>query len=343
MRSTRTQAPPLLISSDSHVSEPHDLWETRLPKALRDKAPRFRPREEFRPFDHPGAFDPSQRLVEMTTDGVSGEVLYPTLGLTLFKMEDAPLQEACFHAYNEWLKEYCEASTGPVYGIGMVPAYNIDRAIEELEWCHKAGMPGIMLWQVPHPDLPFTSPHYDPLWQAAQDLNMPVSIHILTGVNYSATVRNNDIEASRDSVNRKTNDMMNSVFDFVFTGVLDRFPGLKIVIVEGEIGWMPFILQQWDYYFHRFRKVRNLPIELEPSEYFYRQMHLTFFNDAVGGQLLSSWGVDNCMWSNDYPHGNSPWPNSRDVLQRTIGHLPQDSLRKLVQDNVTNLYGLTLP
>ena len=87
---------------------------------------------------------------------------------------------------------------------------------------------------------------------------------------------------------------------------------------------------------------RKLPIERQPSDYFYDQVYTTFFNDAVGGQLLSSWGQDNCLWSNDYPHGNSPWPRSMDVLDRNLGHLAPEVVHKLVQQNVVKLYGLNL-
>jgi len=259
----------------------------------------------------------------------------------MYKMRDAALQKACFRVYNEWLHEYCAAATAPVYAVGMIPTYDIQDAVSELEWCHEHGFIGGMVWQVPPPELSLVSNHYDSLWDAAQQLEMPISFHILTGFNYSAE-RNepNDIESSRSSVNRKTAELADTVFDLIFSGTLARFPRLKVAIVEGEIGWLPFQLQQWDYYFHRFQKTRNLPINQQPSDYFYRQIYSTFFKDAVGGQLLSSWGQDNCLWSTDYPHGNSQWPNSMAVLDRNLGHLPEGVIRKLVQDNVTNLYGL---
>ena len=332
----------LVISSDSHVSEPPDLWETRLPKALRNQAPHFLPRGEGRLGDRPGGFDPAERAKEMAADGVDVELVYPTLGLTLYKMQDAPLQEACFRVYNEWVREYCATAAAPVYAIGMIPTYNIEKAVAELEWCHAAGMPGAVVWQVPHPDLPFTSDHYDPLWDAAQTLGMPISVHILTGFNYSAGPRRSDFDSTRNSVNRKTADMMDTMYDVVYSGVLERFPRLRLVLVEGEVGWIPFTLQQWDYYYHRFKRVRKQPTIRQPSDYFYRQISATFFNDPVGGQLFSWWGTDSCLWSNDYPHGNSPWPHSMEVLERNLGHLQEQTVRKLFHDNVTKLYGLTL-
>ena len=116
---------------------------------------------------------------------------------------------------------------------------------------------------------------------------------------------------------------INSLYELIFSGVLERFPRLKVVLVENEIGWIPFVLEQWDYYFKRHGANREgLAIKKLPSEYFHGQVYATFFNDAVGGHILSWWGADNCMWSNDFPHGNSTWPHSREIVARDMGDLP---------------------
>ncbi len=337
----------LLISADSHVTEDHEFWKKGLPASMRDRTPEFQPRREMAAHSQgtlnkprPGGFDPAERVHEMTEDGVSAEVLYPTLGLKLFSMKDAEAQEAAFELYNDWLMDYCSVAADRLFGIACLPTYNIENAVRELERCKQGGMIGGLVWQVPHPDLPFTSDHYDPLWEAAQALDMPINLHILTGFDYSAVGldRGSPIEAHRGSVNLKLLGITNSLMDIIFSGVLERFPRLKLVIVESEIGWMPFVLQQWDYYFKRFRTDRPVPLEALPSEYFERQVHATFFHDAVGGQLLSWWGADNCMWSTDYPHPNSSWPHSRELLEQNLGHLPMETLRKLVRGNVQRLY-----
>jgi predicted TIM-barrel fold metal-dependent hydrolase len=213
--------------------------------------------------------------------------------------------------------------------------------VEELERCRKSNLPGALVWQAPHPDLPFTSHHYERLWAAAQDLEMPISLHILTGHNYSKNLGGRTgAESYRGSVNLKTFEAITALFDLIFYGVLERFPRLKLVIVENEIGWIPFFLQQWDYYYRRFREVNPPPITQQPSEYFGRQVYATFFDDAAGGHNFSWWGADNCMWSNDYPHPNSTWPNSRQVIARDLGHLSDETRAKLVRENVAQLYGL---
>jgi len=223
-------------------------------------------------------------------------------------------------------------------GIAAISIYDVQKGVKELERCAKAGLKGSIIWEVPHADLPFYSDHYLPFWEASQDLDLPVSLHILTGHNYSKGPRQAGVEHYRGSVNIKTYDAMNAVFDFVFYGVLDRYPKLKLVMVEHEVGWIPWTLQQWDYYYNRFKKVNPPPINMNPSEYYKRQVYATFFNDHVGTQTLAFWHDNNCMWSNDFPHENSTWPHSLQVIERDLGNLPAATRAKLVRETVIDLY-----
>src|SRR3954471_20925878 len=172
-----------IISADSHIMEPDDLWQKNLPPSLKSKYPEFPKRNS--PGEKPGGSDPTARIGEMETDGVSAEVLYPTLGLRLFAMEDAECQEACFEIANDWMIDYCKVTPGRLIGIPMISLYNIQNAIKELERCRKAGMAGCLIWQVPPAHLPFPSDCSARFWKAASALDMPVNLHILTGFNYS--------------------------------------------------------------------------------------------------------------------------------------------------------------
>ena len=181
-------ASELLISADSHVIEDPDLWVNRVAPAFKDRAPKFPPRKVGNDATfsaHEGGWDPKKRLTEMAVDGVRAEVLYPSLALTLFGMEDARLQEECFRVYNDWLMEYCQVAPHLLLGVACLSVYDIDQAVRELERCHKGGLRGALVWQVPHPDLPFTSKHYEKLWAAAERLQMPISLHILSGFGYA--------------------------------------------------------------------------------------------------------------------------------------------------------------
>ena len=367
-----------IISSDSHVIEVPDLWEKGLPQSLRDRAPKVyfdekrdawmfgspevqaqavgalfmaggRPEEveSYRragfSVARPGGWDPIMRMGDMKTDGVAAEVLYPSLGLGLYCITDAPFQEAIFRAYNDWIIDYCQKVPERLYGIALISMYDIDHAIAEMERCKKAGIVGTMIWQVPDPKLPFTSEHYERFWAASQDLELPVHLHILTGFGESMN-RQTASGIQRFRIGTKQHrEIEDALFDIIFSGVLERYPKMKIVSVENEVGWIPFWLGQCDKGFKRHRHREKIDIDKLPSEYFYRQVFATFFNDHVGGKLFSWWGTDNCMWSNDYPHQNSTWPNSRAVIERDLDHLPAADRDKLLNTNVRKLYNLTAP
>jgi predicted TIM-barrel fold metal-dependent hydrolase len=364
-----------IISADSHVIEVPDLWEKRLPAALKERAPRLhfdegrnawmfgspevlpqavgglfmagkKPEEinEFRKSGfsvaRQGGWDPVARLSDMEIDGVAAEILYPSLGLGLYCIEDSALQEALFRAYNDWIIEYCSQVPQRLFGIALLSMFNIGHAIAEMERCVKHGLRGVMIWQVPHPELPFTAEHYERFWAAAQDLAMPVHLHILTGFGDSMKRQTaKGIKRYRIGVNQ-TREIEDALFDIIFSGVLERYPRLQVVSVENEIGWMPFWLGQCDKAFRRYRANESLPIHKTPSEYFHRQVYATFFNDHVGGRLFSWWGADNCMWSNDYPHQNSTWPKSREVIERDMADLGSDDRKKLLAENCVKLYRL---
>lgn len=333
-------AKEIVVSADSHIMEPDDLWVKNLPASLKDKYPKYPPRNS--PGEKPGGWDPRARIEEMEVDGVSAEVLYPTLGLRLFALEDAALQEACFEIGNDWLMDYCKVHPNRLVGIPMISLFNIDKAIKELERCKKGGLVGCLVWQVPPEHLSFTSDYYDPFWEAAEDLNMPVNLHILTGFNYSRFERSG-LDVYRMTVNQKLTDAANTLFDLVFGGAMARFPKLKFVYVENEIAWIPFYLHEWDKYFKRHSKKAPLPFMKKlPSEYCNEQFYSTFFSDPTGGHLLDWWGSDICMWSNDYPHAASTWPHSRQVIADELGHLPPDIFKKVIRENVLRLYDLKL-
>jgi predicted TIM-barrel fold metal-dependent hydrolase len=323
--------------------EASDLWRS-VSDTHKGHSPLFPERRSGEGFERrPGGNNPYERVKEMQVDGVSLEVLYPTRALWLFGLEEADLQEACFKIYNDWLIDYCKVSPQRLVGVPAISVYNINHAVKELERCMKAGLKGALVWQIPHPDLPLSSSHYDRLWAAAQDLGAPVSLHTLTGrkLDDSKHVKKG-VENYRRSVKNKLNDALDALFELIFYGALERYPKLKVVFVENEIGWIPFLLQQWDEYYRRFHQDEPPPITMPPSHYFNRQVYATFIKDAVGGHNLQRWGMDNCMWSSDYPHSNSTWPESRKIIERDLGHLPAETRAKLLCGNVAKLYGLDI-
>lgn len=361
-----------LFSADSHVSEPLDLWTTRIDQKFRDRAPHMETRERdgkrleywvFEGFEphrlsvgvaaaakgdrqtfrasgtyadaRPGGWDPLERLKDQEVDGVDGEVLHTTLGFRLFWLEDPDLQRACFQVYNDWLAEYCRHSPAHLVGLALISLADVDRAVQELERCAELGLKGAMIWNSPPDERPYSSAEYDPLWQAAEELQMPLSLHALTGYNESRIAL-----SSVFFITSTYHEVERSLTTIILSGVLERFPALKLVSVESQAGWVPYFLQRID----RAGQTRkdNYPtvLTLKPSEYFHRQVFVTYIDDPVAIRTLDLIGEDNLMWSSDYPHNASTWPHSRDVVERDFGHLAADVRRKVVRDNVMRLYQL---
>ena len=375
-------AEPQLISSDSHVSEPPDLWVERLDIKYRDRAPRIvlnpegqegayfvyegypphnlaiglgagRTPEELAAFlktgtyadARPGGWDPAQRLPDMELDGVEAEVLYTTLGFRLFWLKDAGLQRACFRVYNDWLAAYCNYAPRRLKGLALISLYDPKEGAQELERCARLGLKGAMIWCSPPADQPYSSEIYEPFWAAAQDLDMPVSLHAITGMERIPWEYGAEKRAMRSTVT--PHEIEKSFSILILSGVLERFPRLKIVSAENNCGWLPYYLQRMDRGFARFGPSGTVTpwptkLTLKPSEYFRRQMYCTFIDDSFGVASRHWIGVDNVMWSSDYPHTASTWPHSRDIIARDFKDVSEIEKRKIVRENAAQLYGFDL-
>src|SRR6201997_4560686 len=303
-----------LISADSHVSEPPDLWKTRVDNKYRERAPQLmvNPRdpsgayfyyegyaphpigiglgagkspEELKEFltkatyadARPGGWDPAERAKDNALDGVEADVLYTTLGFRIFWLKDAGLQADCFRVYNDWLAEFVAYDPKHMAGLAMISLYDPKAGARELERCAKMGLKGAMIWCSPPKEQPYSSDMYDPFWAAAQELNMPVSLHAITGMGESQTSLSERFMLSTVI----SHEVEKSLSTLIFTGVLDRFPKLQIVSAENNIGWIPYFLQRMDRFASR---ATDLGIKLKPSEYFQRQMWATYIFDYVGVQ-----------------------------------------------------------
>jgi predicted TIM-barrel fold metal-dependent hydrolase len=328
-----------IISADSHVIEPVSIWDGLIPTEWWGGFPNEVAK-------HPGGSDPRARTGEMEVDGVSAEVLYPSLALKLFADEDAEHQAACFRRYNEWLVEYCMAAPDRLAGVGLLPAYDIGAAVAEAQWCREHGLRGVEVWQTPPAHLPFTGTHYEPLWEACSALSLSVSLHILTGFDASREMlaSANPFDAGNQlikwNLNQRLLAVMDSLADLIFSGVTDRHRDLRFVVVESEVAWLPFFVDQLDFLYQRFQGVSSVHLERFPSEIFRDQIFATFFRDPHAAYVAEQLGGHNLMWSSDFPHSNSTWPNSQAVVARHLGALPAETVQRLVWDNVRELFGL---
>ena len=365
--------PETIFSADSHVIEPADVWTARIDKRFADRAPHvvdqagdrkgdFFVAEGLRPFPvagfavagvdpkefgvamaagypgvRPSAWDPALRIKDQERDGVHGEVSYPSLGMRLFQLEDGALRAASFRAYNDWLADYCAHDRKRLAGAAMISLDDVAGGVAELERVAKKGLKGAMICGLPPASRPYSDASYDLFWAAAQDLGLPLSLHILTehrdrgGSDFTSVMKS--YPALHHSVER-------SLADLIYGGVLESFPRLKVVSVENDIGWIAHFVQRLDHAYEKYRYLERDAIPNPPSFYFRRQVKATFQDDRVGVMTREFIGVESLMWASDFPHSDSTWPNSRAVIARDFEGVPDDEVRKMVAENAAALYGL---
>lgn len=357
-----------VISSDSHVYEPPDLWAKYIAPEYRSRAPRVvRDGEtdkyvieglEPAPFalnaaagkksevlsnrgkheEGPrGGWDPHARIKDMDLDGVDAEVLYPSL-FNLFRIPNPEYQLACFRAYNDWMADLCSVYPQRMTGVALLPIDDTEAAVGELRRTAKKGLRSATIACAPKDERPFSDPRYEPLWAEAEAMGMPIALHAITEARREATSAEFLVMYSTSPVITQR-----SIATFIASGVLERHPKLKIVSVENDIGWAGTFLRRLDHAFnrHRFWSGSGTRLTMRPSDYFHRQVLMTFQEDKPGIAARYHIGVDNLMWASDYPHSDSTWPESRRFIQEQFGDLPEAERRKIVHDNAARLYGLS--
>jgi len=289
----------------------------------------------------PGGWDPDQRLKDQDIDGVSAEVLYPTLAMPMFGIPDGTYQHACFQAYNDWLADFCRAHPTRLVGIGLVSLFDIDAAAQEVERIAALGLRGAMIRGDSPEECPYGDPRYDPLWAALQDHDLPVSLHILTSgkrqsLNPSAP-RSNPMAGVMTVIHY----VQRSIADLIFNRVFERFPRLKVVSAENDIGWIAHYIGRMDHAYERHRHwMGQGPLQTLPSEMFKQHVYATFMDDVAGMATRHLVGVDHLMWASDYPHSDSTWPESRQVLAKHFAGVPEGDRRRIVGENAKALYGI---
>jgi len=361
-----------LISGDSHVNEPPDLWTSRIAGKFRERAPRVERFEqgdawvlegaldpinfgsncnvglpaEQRPawitWDavRPGGYDPAARGAEQDQDGVDAEVLYPTPRISnqlFWNAEDVEFHVACIRAYNDWLSEFCSHDPDRLWGVAMLPNSGVEAAVAELERAvSQPGMRGAMIGQYPHGG-GVISAEDDDLWSAAESLDVPISIHVgfaLTPAGDKA--RMHRVQAS--GVVRFT-DAPVRISQFVDGGVFDRFPELHLVMVEVDSGWLPYLREQMNDRFERVAPAARPAIARLPGDYFDTNVFSTFITDRYAVKNRHEVGVTQMLWSSDYPHGGAHWPNSWKTIDDHFDGVPPDERRAILAGNALRLYG----
>jgi predicted TIM-barrel fold metal-dependent hydrolase len=371
-----------LISCDDHLDlnqMPADLWTSRLPPGMRDRAPHIEerngralwicdgenwgawlgrsfgptgPKPIFTALDR-GGVDTTQRrpcvprlrLEDMDRDGVYAQVLFGPV--TSIRHPDVALRDACYSAYNDWLEEFCATAPERLLGVPMLPP-SPESALQELRRLAAKGVFKQANLQIAVVDPPIRDARWEPLFALMEEIGMVLAFHVTVFASVSNAFDPLKGSPGATFLHAKmfVEQFLDPFVDLFAFGILERHPRLKFVIAESGAGWLPWVVEELDYRHWRLWEAKEywsdkggIALVTRPSELFKRQVYVTFQQSPVAMRLLEFYG-DNLLWASDYPHPDSIWPNSLRTIERTMGHLPPETVKKITHDNAARLYGL---
>ncbi len=377
-----------IIDVDTHVTESADLWTSRVPARMRDAVPQLVKDKRGRhmwflngkpiaklglsatagvgdmkdPPDHyddmhPGAFDAKARLAYMDEMGIWAMVMYPNVGgfgsQVFLQLGDPELMLTCVKVYNDWQTEWASADSRRLLPIISTPFWDVNAAVAEVRRCAAMGHRGILFTGEPQSfgQPVIGDPYWNPLWEVAVELDLPISFHIGSGNMESGLQKQKMQVYGRMAAFTEVSVayfMRNGVqmADLILSGVLARYPTIKFVSVESGIGWIPFLLEALDYQFLGNRVSEERPdLDLLPSQYFARNIYGCYwFEQTAPRRLLDKVGIDNILFETDFPHPTSLF--GKDVHARIatgLAECSEEARRKILWSNGQRLYKVEEP
>lgn len=355
----------IMISADCHANEPTNLWAERIDAKYRDRLPRiekgdegalFQLTEGFRPMRLRNvAFEgedlarnqagrtPDDRLCDDARDGVDAEVIFPNKGLTMWATPDPFFSNAMCRVWNDWAWETFGPYNDRLSPMAAVAPGDLDGAIAEIRRVARQGFRGLTfpckpVWgghDASHAN--YNLPDFDPLWEAVQEVDLPVTFHVSTG---------RDPRASRGNggavINYAVHSLaptMEPVANLCASGVLERFPKLRFATIEAGIGWVPWALQAMDEAYRKHHMWVRPKLRKLPSEYFREHGFASFQEDPAGLALAREHQlVGSFLWANDYPHHEGTWPHSAAAIERQMGSFDDGERARILGENAIRLF-----
>ena len=385
-----------VIDTDTHYTEPPDLWTSRAPARLKDRVLRVESmpndRDVWKIGDEtiggvgpqvikpdgtkirglslpnlksmaPGGTDPVARLRTMDELGISAQIIYPNIvgfGATRFMdiAHDDGLRDFHVTAYNDAMADLQRAGQGRLFPQAVLPLWDMEFALRELRRCREElGLTGFAMTDNPthFGQPPLADPVWDRFWAICQELALPVNFHIGSGssaevgASWWGAPREGGMVAGFDGAKAAFFSVslfmanFRQIANLILTGILDRFPELKIVSVESGVGWIPFVLDSLEYAFDEIMTLEETKaFALRPSEYFQRNILACYWFEGPEhiDPYLERFGPDNLLFETDYPHPQSLYPGVRDKIEETLGHHDPAVQRKVLYENAQRVYGI---
>jgi uncharacterized protein len=366
----------LIMDSDMHVMEPPDLWQRYMTDEFRFRAPMGSTSENVRdlriifPEDDSNAlggpphrgrnYERNQKLYAdharrgwtgevqleaMDTEGLDVAILFPSRGLSVLTHpnQEPRYAAAIARAYNDWMRDLCQADTDRLIGAGMVSVYDIPSAVEEVHRCvEELGFKAVFLRSNVVNGKQWYDPYYEPLWEILEKLDIPLGFHEASG---SRSRQAGEQYAENFGIRRiysQPMEQMLAMGAFIGGGVLERHPRLKVAFLEANCSWAPWLIWRMDESYELEGDLFMPQLTMEPSAYFKRQCYVSVEPDEMPARyMIEEFGSDQLVFSTDYPHGDSRYPNATNAFLELP--IPDEDKRKILWDNCASFYQVEAP
>jgi predicted TIM-barrel fold metal-dependent hydrolase len=341
-----------VISADDHITE-GDVWIDRLPAKFRDRAPRVNFTEDghaefavgsdvrrvpgiFRRPQLKGAWDAASRIRDMDADGVDHSLLFHGNVAQLFGNPDDDFMFACLDAYNEWFMEYCSQSDakGRLHPIAILPTWrHPEQSRDYVAKIKSMGYKALELPSEPR-DIYYNSSRFDPMWAAIADSGIPLSFHV------GAYLAFRGAGSFGANLTRNFAPFRPLWALLTFSGVFERHPNLKVVFTEGGASWAASAIDDANKIWRARNPELNPVLPHPPSYYWHKNCAATFMDDPTAIILADRIGVDNIIWSADYPHPEGVLGESRALVRSYFEQLGEEKAKKIVGGNAQRIWGI---
>jgi predicted TIM-barrel fold metal-dependent hydrolase len=303
----------------------------------------------------PGSYDVAERLKDMDAMGVWGQICFQNGGVTqagsLVALNDEPLAIAITQIFNDACADRMKASGGRINGMGTLPYWDKDIMNKEMRRIVDLGVKGIVL-----PDRPErlsqgyigtdgkVSPFWEEVFQTCNDTGTPLNFHLNASLDANSAIWDNLGFDQRLPIHALLHHVgcAATMSNFMVSGILDRYPKLKIGLIESGAGWVPFWLEAMEHQLDEFRTAENRGLKLRPKEYFKRHFWVSFwFETYAPTKMLEEIGVDKLMFETDFPHPTSLYPGVQEKLVKTLGGYDYETRKRVLERNAVELYNLT--
>ncbi|EIV90685.1 amidohydrolase family protein [Frankia sp. QA3] len=356
-------------SGDSHFLEPDDLWRSSLPPRLAELVPRavkdpdgryetvyvdgqsFRRKlpnvqaQEFLDESNraPGARDATLRLADLDTEGVWGELVFPSLGLWSSSFRTPEVLREALRVSNDWAIESIMKVSPRLVPTAQVSTLRVDDAVAELERTAELGYRAVFLPTTPHPLADdWNRDSWEPFWAAAEAANMVLAFHVGTdpidiGSEQVGVVYRGPGGAVLNYT-ETTFSGQRAAMKLVASGALDRHPNLKVLVAEGGATWVPFLADRMTEGYRQHHMAVRPKLRRSPKEILYSQVYASFQHDASAVAALTGMGYRNVMWGSDYPHMEGTFGHTQETLHGLFDGVSDDVRRRITIDTFLELF-----